>query len=167
MLRTVSLIVGGLKILNWVAAAAFVLVLALTFAAEARFTAAITSGLKPAQPGVVLADIRLVLLVATASAVPAHILFVRLSAILRSVEAGDAFAAANGDRLRDIGWALLALQVLDLGFGWVAFRVSTSTDEYLGWSFSVAGWLSVLLVFVLARVWTKGSAMRDELEGTV
>jgi hypothetical protein len=34
-------------------------------------------------------------------------------------------------------------------------------------AFSAAGWLAVLMVFVLSRVFSVGSAMREELEGTV
>jgi len=156
-----------LNVLNWVAAAAFLLFLILTFTAEQRIAAAIASRYPGTQAGAILTDIRLVMVVGLASVVPAHILLVRLGAILRSVETGDAFVAANGTRLRQMGWALLSLQILDLGFGWVALRVSATTNEYLGWSLSITGWLSVLLVFVLARVWTQGAAMRDELEGTV
>lgn len=33
--------------------------------------------------------------------------------------------------------------------------------------FSVNGWLAVLLTFLLARVFTEGARMRDDLEGTV
>lgn len=167
MLRTVSLIVRGLNVFNWVAAALFVVLLVLTYVAEPRFLGAIASQFPGVGTGSVLADIRLVLLVGIASVVPAHVLLVRLGAILRSVEVGDAFVAADGARLRQMGWALLALQILDLGFGWVAVSVSAATNEYLGWSFSPIGWLSVLLVFVLSRVWTQGAAMRDELDATV
>jgi hypothetical protein len=36
-----------------------------------------------------------------------------------------------------------------------------------GWTPNLAGWLVTLLVFVLARVFAAGTAMRDELEGTI
>ena len=167
MLRTVNLIVRGLIVFNWVAAGAFVVLLVLTFLAHPHFASAIARQYPETPPGALLNGMRMILLVGILTVVPAHILLVQLSAILRSVEGGDAFAAVNGDRLRHMGWALLALQILDLGFGWVALSVSTASDEYLGWSFSLGGWLAVLLVFVLARVWTQGAAMRDDLEGTV
>jgi hypothetical protein len=32
---------------------------------------------------------------------------------------------------------------------------------------SIGGWIAVLMVFVLARVFAAGSAMRDDLEGTI
>lgn len=37
----------------------------------------------------------------------------------------------------------------------------------IGWSPSVDGWLSVLLLFILARVFDAGTKMRIDLEGTV
>jgi hypothetical protein len=37
----------------------------------------------------------------------------------------------------------------------------------LDWSFSLAPWLAVLLLFVLAQVFDHGARMRDDLEGTV
>ena len=36
-----------------------------------------------------------------------------------------------------------------------------------GSSFSIGGWLSVLVAFVLARVFAEGAALREDLEGTV
>lgn len=167
MLHAVRLIVTGLNVLNWIFAGVFAAVLVLTFAAEPRIAADISRTFPDARAGALLRDVRLVMAIGIAAFFPARILLVRLGSILRSVETGDAFVAENGDRLRQMGWALLALQILDLAFGWIALSVSRTTDEYLGWSLSLTGWLAVLLIFVLARVWTEGSAMRDDLEGTV
>jgi hypothetical protein len=36
-----------------------------------------------------------------------------------------------------------------------------------GWSFNITGWIAVLLLFVLARVFEQGAAMREDIEGTV
>lgn len=167
MLRSAGFIVRSLNVLNWVLGAAFVLLLVLTFAFEGRITATLATQYPEGQAGTLLRDGRLVLLVGLAGWAPARLLFVRLTAILRTVETGDAFIVENGERLRAIGWALLALQVLDLAYGWLALNVSAATGEYFGWSFSIAGWLSILLVFVLAQIWTQGAAMRDELNATV
>ncbi len=37
----------------------------------------------------------------------------------------------------------------------------------IGGKFSVTPWLTILLLFVLARVFDQGARMRDELSGTV
>jgi hypothetical protein len=52
--------------------------------------------------------------------------------------------------------------------GAIAKSVSTPAHPLnLDAGFSVTGWLSVLLTFLLARVFAEGATMREELEGTV
>ena len=46
-----------------------------------------------------------------------HVVLAALLAILATVRSGDPFTLVNAARLRAIGWALLALQLLDLGMG--------------------------------------------------
>ena len=92
----------------------------------------------------------------------------RLLAIVLAVRAGDPFVAANAYRLQAIAWALLALQLLSLVIGAIAKTVSTPAHPlHLDAGFSINGWLAVLLTFLLARVFTEGTHMREDLEGTV
>ncbi|MFN4186213.1 MAG: DUF2975 domain-containing protein, partial [Hyphomonas sp.] len=88
-------------------------------------------------------------------------------AMIDTVRSGTPFAPANAERLRQVAWAMLALQIVDLGYGWFATQLSEATGEFMAWQFSVTGWLAVLLLFVLARVFQQGAAMQDEIEGTV
>ena len=98
----------------------------------------------------------------------AHILLTRLLAIIETVRLGDPFVAGNAARLQTTAWALLGLEVLHLVVGVVAAAASTDAQPLdLDWNFSVTGWLAVLLLFVLARVFDYGTRMRDDLEGTV
>ena len=70
--------------------------------------------------------------------------------------------------LQAIAWALLALQILSGVIGSIARSVSTPAHPInVDAGFSIIGWLSVLLTFVLARVFAAGTVMRDDLEGTV
>jgi hypothetical protein len=96
-----------------------------------------------------------------------HVLFRRMLAIVATAIAGDPFTSANAQRLRAVGWALLLIQILDLVFGALSVIINAHTEGGLGWSPSVGGWISVLMVFVLARVFEQGSRMRDELAMTV
>jgi hypothetical protein len=96
-----------------------------------------------------------------------HVLFRRMLGIIETAIAGDPFTMDNAQRLRAVGWALLAVQLLDLVFAAVSLNVKAVTGEDLGWSPSVGGWIAVLMVFVLARVFEQGSRMRDELAMTV
>ena len=87
--------------------------------------------------------------------------------IIESVSDGDPFVPANADRLTRIGWLLLGTQILAL------IGMSMSAVEVLAreWNFaeqfSFEGLLAVILMFILARIFRHGTAMRNDLEGTV
>jgi hypothetical protein len=91
----------------------------------------------------------------------------RLLAIVETVLAGDPFVAQNAARLQAISWALLGLQLLQLVIGTIASSVGTPAHPLHISAFSVGGWLAVVLLFVLARVFGEGTRMRDDLRGTV
>ena len=48
--------------------------------------------------------------------------------------------------------------------GWISY---TGKMRYVDVGVSLGGVLLALILFVLARVFSQGAAMRDELEGTV
>ena len=91
----------------------------------------------------------------------------RLLAMVATVRAGDPFVAGNAARLQAIAWAVLGQQLLQLAVGLIARTVSTPAHPLRFSAFSTGGWLAVLLLFVLARVFAEGARMRDDLEGTV
>ena len=96
-----------------------------------------------------------------------YIVLARLLAIVNTVSAGDPFVAMNAERLQVIAWAVSGQQVLQLVIGLIAKSVSTPTHPLPISVFSTGGWLAVILLFVLARVFAEGTRMRDDLEGTV
>ena len=97
-----------------------------------------------------------------------YVVLQRLLAIVETVRAGDPFIAANAHRLQAIAWALLALQLVSIVIAAIGESVSTPAHPVdLDAGFSIAGWLAVLLTFLLARVFAEGTRMRDDLEGTV
>ncbi|WP_299321253.1 DUF2975 domain-containing protein [Parasphingopyxis sp.] len=102
--------------------------------------------------------------------------FNRLRRIVESVRQGDPFIPINGVRLRGMGLAVLAIQL----FGFAATMIATALVALLGeWKpsadvnlgmesgISLSGILLGLLLIVLARVFDRGAAMREDLEGTV
>ena len=92
----------------------------------------------------------------------------RMVAMVGTVRAGDPFVAANAYRLNAIAWFLLALQIVGLLISIIAKAVSTPAHPFhVDAGFSPGGWLSVILTFVLARVFAEGALMREDLEGTV
>ena len=91
-----------------------------------------------------------------------------LLAIAETVRKGDPFLATNARRLSRIAWVLLALQLLSLVIGGIGTSISTVAHPlHLDAGFSPSGWLAVILIFVLARVFAEGALMREDLQGTV
>lgn len=95
-----------------------------------------------------------------------HQLIRKLIAMLDTVAAGDPFVPDNAKRLTRIAWLLLGLQVMHLVHGGFA-KLLSSDEAPITWKFSWSGWVAVLLVFILARVFEQGTRMRADLEGTV
>lgn len=114
-----------------------------------------------------LIGIRLLMIIGIAMTIATDRLLVPLGVIVLSARDGDPFAPANAQRLQRIGWALLALQLLDLPSAYLAQFWPSLGSAAPGGDISVGGWLATLMVFVLARVFASGSAMRDDLAGTV
>lgn len=91
----------------------------------------------------------------------------QLQALVASA-ASDPFIPANAARLRRIGWALVTAQLLAFPLGWVASSIAVSTSKFANMGgIDLQGILAILLAFVLAAVFERGTAMRDELEGTI
>jgi hypothetical protein len=92
--------------------------------------------------------------------------FKRLVKLLESVS-GDPFTATNSLHLRQIGWLMIAMQPLGFMVGQLGDRLPAEHNVAAGFDFSVTSLLAALLAFVLAELFERARAMRDELEGTV
>jgi len=92
----------------------------------------------------------------------------RLLAIVGSVEEGSPFIPANARRLREMGWIVLAAELLGLlamPLGeWISDKLP---DGRVDFSLSLEGLITAMLLFVLARVFDRGSALEADVEGTV
>ena len=126
-------------------------------------------GVQPApDQHVLVRGMRLIMSAGIAGAGIMHFILVRLRAIVETVGAGDPFVVGNADRLQQIAWALLRLEILHMVIGFIASRSASSAQPLdIEWSFSFTPWVAVLLLFVLARVFDQGARMRADLEGTV
>jgi hypothetical protein len=86
--------------------------------------------------------------------------------VARALGADDSPRALLGMRL--IAWSVLALELSRFVVVGIANSVSTAARPvHIDLNFSVAPWLAVLLLFVLARVFEHGARMREDLDGTV
>jgi hypothetical protein len=160
-MRAVLLLLKTLIVLNLVFLPVFLLVLA------GSFTELIIGQLREDFPKAsldgLLFGVRAALLIASLMVPLAHVLLTRLRDIVETVRAGDPFVSANAGRLTTIAWSLLGIQLLDLAFGITSY----AAEPIFGWTFSLTGWLAVVLLFILARVFAHGTEMREELAGTV
>ncbi|MEP2493439.1 MAG: DUF2975 domain-containing protein [Parasphingorhabdus sp.] len=100
----------------------------------------------------------------------------RLRRIVDSVAEGNPFTRINGTRLRGMGVAVFAIQVVTFFGGVLATTILTTLGEVkpdrdfhmsIDGGISVTGILLVLLLIILARVFDRGADMQDELEGTI
>ena len=96
-----------------------------------------------------------------------------LRQIVGTVAAGDPFIGDNATRLSRMGWIALGTQALSIPLAgaviWLATMVedqdSARLDSDIGFDFG--GIILVIVLFILARVFRQGAAMREDLKGTV
>ena len=155
------------EVANRLFLAAVVAGLVATWVVPGFFTGLLAQANPAVDAAAALIGVRLLMAIGIAMAVATDRLLVPLGAIVASAGAGDPFVPANAHRLRAVGWALLALQLLDLPCALLARFWPSLGSAAPGGDVSIGGWLATLMTFVLARVFAAGSAMRDDLAGTV
>ena len=117
-----------------------------------------------------ISSIALLLALAGAIAMLAFFFLRQLRRIVDSVADGDPFIPTNADRLKAMGWLALAMQALVIpATGLVIWfdALPQKPNVHYSDNTSLGGLILAMLLFVLARVFRVGSAMREELEGTV
>lgn len=110
------------------------------------------------------------LLLGAAVTLSAFYFFRLLARLIDSVGQNDPFTAENADRLRRMGWVALAFQLASFPIAalvvYLGDLVPLANLE-VDFDFSLTGLLLAVVLFVLARVFRLGAAMREDLEGTV
>jgi len=126
-------------------------------------------GVRPV-PGdsMLFVGMRLIMIIGICSVPITHLVLTRLLAIVETVKVGNPFVMANAVRLKAIAWAILGRELLHFTVGAMVEGVSTAAAPLnISSGLSLTRWLTVLLLFVLARVFEQGARMREDLEGTV
>jgi len=94
-----------------------------------------------------------------------------LRRIVDSVSDGDPFVPVNADRLRNMAWLAVAMQIVLIAITptllWFDALPHKQNVHHNSNGLSFAALVLALLLFILARVFRVGTAMREELEGTV
>lgn len=116
--------------------------------------------------GMLIPTLRIFMVIGAPYILAVHIFLSRLLQMVESVRAGTPFIPENADRLKTLAWCLLVLQLLHLAFG-VFASVARAANADVSWSPSISGWLAVLLLFVLARVFEEAARIRDDLEAMI
>jgi hypothetical protein len=115
-----------------------------------------------------------VLLVGLAIVATLFVFFGKLRAIINTVSEGDPFVPDNADRLSLMAWLMLGVQLLVLAavpfalqLGEFARKFGEDAHIEANGDFDLSGILLIIILFILARVFRHGAAMREDLEGTV
>jgi len=91
-----------------------------------------------------------------------------LARLLRSAAGARPFTHANAQRLQRMAWLMLAMEALSIVIGiYAAWMGPDFAWMEVGGGMSITGLIAVLMLFVLARVFAVGAAMRDDLDGLV
>ena len=167
MLKTSRWILRVLNWFNWGVGVPTVLVgLIVGFIYPDQFLAAARSSGTEASEAL-LTWMRIALPMTAPMIVLVHIVLAKLIAIIDSIGGGTAFSITNANRLRVIAWALLGTLIIDLVVGLYSVWVGEQTGEYMAWGPGLTGWIAVLLLFVLARIFEAGAVMQAELAEVV
>ena len=124
-------------------------------------------------PDVAKEPVMTVILCLLLAAIPTamFVFFGKMRAIIESVGNGDPFIPANAQRLNVMAWLLLAVEILAVLVGVMRARLASATgmafDSPSYRIYDLDGLLMVVTLFILARIFRHGAAMREDLEGTV
>lgn len=170
MLRPHSTVLSISRVLLWILlafnlfmGAMLVLALPATFLFEPLFFEFFSK--KPARidPTWLMPVLRIWLVLVLPMVAAVHVSLSRLLAMIETVRFGDPFVPENAVRLNTIAWCVLITELLRLVFGVMAAAMNAAGSN-IDWKFSATGWLAVVLLFVLARVFEEGTQMRADLE---
>jgi Protein of unknown function (DUF2975) len=99
-----------------------------------------------------------------------HFIFRSLRRVVASASVGDPFIEANAVELVRVAWLLLGVDVIDALIKPVVYLLAPAVVRakiHDTVHISVTGLFAVLLIFVLAQIFRRGSDMRAELAGTI
>jgi hypothetical protein len=155
-MNAVHVMLRVLVVLNWVSGAAIAILLFI--APNEQWIMRSLELVPSPEADRVVRGLRAIAALGLAAIPLNHVVLRRLQAIVGTVRARNAFAAANVSRAHAIAWSLVALQVLSIAIGVIAARISSPAHPIdVDAGFSKGGWLAVLLTFVMARVFAEGS----------
>ncbi len=167
LIETSSLVVRITIVLNRIFFFACVVGLIASFIFPGYFALWIAQTKPVAMVPSVMAGMRELIVIGITMAIATDRLLVTLTDMIATVRAGDPFIPANAYRLRTIGWYLVVLQLSNIPAALLGKVYPAMGNTAPAFDLSISGWIAILMVFVLSRVFAAGSAMREDLQGTV
>jgi len=163
-LNTARILLRIMRAFNLVMGVMLVAAIPASFLFEPQFFEFFSKQPARIDPTWLVPVLRIWIVLAMPMVVAFHILFSRLLAMVETVRSGDPFVPENAVRLKTIAWCVLATQLLHLTFGMLAATLNAAGSK-VDWTFDgLTGWVAVVLLFVLARVFEEGTHMREDLE---
>lgn len=157
------LLLKFLRICNIVLGVGLIIGLPASFLFEPTFIAFFSKKPPHIDPTWLMPTLRIWLVLAFGMVAAVHVSLSRLLDVVETVRTGDPFVPENAVRLNTIAWCVLINELLRLAFGVLAATMNAAGSN-IQWEFSLTGWLAVVLLFVLARVFEAGTHLRDDLE---
>ena len=111
-----------------------------------------------------------ILVIAAAFVALVFVFLSKLRLIINTVGEGDPFVPENAERLTLMAWIMLAIQALAIPAVAIAIylqKVIEDSEASIDAQLDLSGIILVIMLFILARVFRHGTAMREDLEGTV
>jgi len=162
-----------MQIFVTIGAAALLIALPILLFAGDLINAEIASEFGEAASGLPMVQIVAMIAIALGLLTMLFVFLGKLRAIIATVGEGDPFAPENARRLNLMAWLLLSMQLLALPAAGLGLLLAKWADQFEDQSitidagFDFTGILMVIVLFILARVFKHGAAMREDLEGTV
>lgn len=161
--RTLLRILRGLNLLT---GAALIVMFVASFVLEPTFRDFFTKQPGRVDGAMLMPVLRAWMLLTVPVIAIVHRLLSRLLDMVETVRAGDPFVPENAVRMKTIAWCVLGTQLYDLLCG-VMSAAMNAAGSRIDWSFSLTGWVAVVLLFVLARVFEEGTRIRADLEAMI
>ena len=120
--------------------------------------------------GSAMAAVMAILLLTAIATAGAFYFFRLLGQMIESVSKDSPFSIENANRLSRMGWIALIFQLASFPIGaLVAYlgQLLPMGNFGVDYEFSLTGLLLAIVLFILARVFRHGAAMREDLEGTI
>jgi hypothetical protein len=155
-----------LRVLNLISGALLIAMFLASFLFEPVFREFFSKQPPRIDPRLLIPALRVWMLLGLPMIAAVHILYSRLLAVIETVRVGDPFVPENAVRLKTMAWCLLIVELLGLSFGAMAATMNAAGSN-IEWSFSATGWVAVVLVFVLARIFEEGARIRADLEAMI